>query len=207
MKLIIVVVLLAVLGYFGYQYVQEGNAPPSVERAVQDAREQAGQALDAAGEAARSAGQALQQGAGNVLEGAEQVGERAGQAAQGGAQDVRQTAQNAADEARGGLDVGRELEEFVGSVRKAASDLNNSATAEAVREEVNQLNEQLKGLAPQVEQLPETAQRGFASAASAALPTVRDLATRIEGMQGGQSLKPTLDAIVAKLEEWSRPPT
>ena len=62
------------------------------------------------------------------------------------------------------------------------------------------------GLAGTVEQLPAAGRAQLARAVNAALPSLKDLSARMGTTEGGQTLKPTLDAIIARLEGWAKAP-
>jgi hypothetical protein len=54
--------------------------------------------------------------------------------------------------------------------------------------------------------LPEAGRAQLASTVNAALPGLKDLSARMATTEGGQTLKPTLDAIIARLEGWAKAP-
>jgi cytoskeletal protein RodZ len=230
MPALLVIIVLGVLAFIGYQYVYKQEQPPqTVEQATQQAKEAAGEAVSKArealtaagqalGPAAEQAGEAVRQGAEQLRQGAEQLGQQAQQAASGAAQTVRETAnsaaqstQEAATDARSmvvdGVDLGNQMREAAGRARAALVGVTDAASAEAQLPTLKDVNLTLEGLQARLEALPGEARRGFANLVSETLPSVRETAERIKAIEGtGPELDGALDALVAKLESWSRAP-
>ena len=77
MQLLLALVIVAVLAFFGWQYLQEGEPPPSLQQAADTAR----QAAQQAGQALQQAGQAVQEQsrlAGETVTGGIDVGREVG---------------------------------------------------------------------------------------------------------------------------------
>jgi cytoskeletal protein RodZ len=223
MPALLVIIVLGVLAFIGYQYVYKQEQPPqTVEQATQQAKEAAGEAVSKAREALTAAGQALgpaaEQAGEAVRQGAEQLGQQAQQAASGAAQTVRETAnsaaqstQEAATDARSmvvdGVDLGNQMREAAGRARAALVGVTDAASAEAQLPTLKDVNMTLEGLQARLEALPGEARRGFANLVAETLPSVRETAERIKAIEGtGPELDGALDALVAKLESWSRAP-
>ena len=186
MPALLVIIVLGVLAFIGYQYVYKQEQPPqTVEQATQQAKEAAGEAVSKArealtaagqalGPAAEQAGEAVRQGAEQLRQGAEHLGQQAQQAASGAAQTVRETAnsaaqstQQAATDARSmvvdGVDLGNQMREAAGRARAALVSVTDAASAQAQLPTLKDVNLTLDGLQARLEALPGEARRGFAT--------------------------------------------
>lgn len=208
MQAILVIVVVVVLAFLGYEYVYKGEAPPpTAEQAVQRARDAASEAAakareavsaaaQAVGPAAEQATEALRQGADQVRQGAQQLGEQA-----------RQAAGDARAYLVDGVDLGRQARDAVGNAQAAFSAATDPAAAEAQLPALRDLDATLDGLGDKLGQLSAEARRGFAGLVAGAMPAVRSAAERVKAIDGlSPEVRATIDSIVAKLDGWSRAP-
>jgi hypothetical protein len=208
MRSLIVLVVLAVLGLAAYRYLYQGEPPPqTVEQATLDAREAAGEAATKAREALQAAGQALgpaaQQAGEAVRQGAEQL--RAGVQQLG--QEGREAAADARSQVVDGVDLGNQMREAVGRARAALVGVTDAPAAEAALPTVRDADEALGQVQARLEALPAEARAGFAGLVAESLPALRDMVERVKAIDGtGPEVDQALDAMVARLEGWSRPP-
>ena len=72
---------------------------------------------------------------------------------------------------------------------------------------MDELKGKVDGLAAQVDQLPAEGKKLLAGMVSAALPPLKELAAKASSIQGGETIKPALDAVITKLEGWANAPT
>lgn len=219
MRLILVLAVLALIAFVGYEYVYKQQPPPrTVEEATEQARRAAGEAVSkaqealsaatqAVGPAAEQAGQALREGAEQLRQGAEQLGQQAGELAGQAAQTTQEAAADARSLVVDGVDLGTQMQEAAGRARAALAGVTDAATAQAQLPTLQEVNAKLDELQGRLGGLPAEAQRGFAAIVSQTLPSVRATAERIKAIEGtGPEVDGALDALVAKLEAWSRPP-
>jgi hypothetical protein len=184
MRVLIAVLVLAVLAFFGYRLFQTEEAQQAVQEAAQQvqttaqqateqAKEAAAQAQQAAGEAAKAASEAAQQAAGLVV---------------------------------GGIDVGAELKKTMEQASTALGGITDQASAQAALPSLEELKGKVDGLTTQVEQLPAEGRKMLAGLVGTALPSLKELAAKAGSVQGAEAIKPTLDAMIAKLETWANAP-
>lgn len=216
MRILIGLVVLAALAYVGFQTFRTDEGRQTLEetarQAAATAQEAAGQAATAARQAAQVAGEAAREVTQEAGELAGRAGDAAGEATRQAGEVVRdagQAAQGAGQPAAltvGDVDVGAELRGFVDRTRDTLANVRDQASAEAALPSLQDTRSKLDGLAAQVEQLPAEGRAQLANAVNASLPTLKDLAGRLAGTEGGQTLKPTLDAMIARLEGWAKAP-
>ena len=195
---LIAVIVLVVVVFFGYRYL---GAPDEVARQAQEAAQQA---AGAAQQAAQQAGQAAQQAVG---------------AAQQTAQDAAATAQQAANQAMAGAtamadslrsltlngtEVGSQIGSAVDSIRASLGGITDGETAQAAKAKLEEAGRSLDGVSAQVDQLPTEGRKLLASAVASALPSLKAGAEKVAGLS--PDLKPTLDAIIVRLEGWANAP-
>lgn len=195
---LIAVIVLVVVVFFGYRYL---GAPDEVARQAQEAAEQA---AGAAQQAAQQAGQAAQQAAG---------------AAQQAAQDAAATAQQAAGQAAAGAtamvdslrsltlngtEVGSQIGSAVDSIRTSLGGITDGTTAQAAKAKLEEAGRSLDNVSAQVDQLPAEGRKLLASTIASALPSLKAGAEKVAGLS--PDLKPTLDAIIVRLEGWANAP-
>lgn len=208
---IVIVVLLIVAGIWWYQ----SGGQQKVEQVAQQATEAAGQAAqqvtETAGKLAEQASETASQLAEQASETASQLADQAGETAQSATEAAGEAAQQAADAAQalvlGGVDLGKQLSEAFDSLKSSLAGITDAASAQAQLPTLQQLQAKLDGMTATVEGLPAEGKTALATLVSASLPTLRSTAEQIAALDGvGPIVKPTLDAIIAKLEAWSKAP-
>ncbi|HMR31756.1 MAG TPA: hypothetical protein PKA13_09355 [Geminicoccaceae bacterium] len=195
---LIAVIVVIVVVFFGYRYL---GAPDEVARQAQDAAQQA---AGAAQQAAQQAGQAAQQAAGAAQQAAESAASTAQQAASEAAAGAAAMADSLRSLTLNGTEIGAQIGGAVDSIRTSLSGITDGATAQAAKAKLEEAGRSLDGVSAQVEQLPAEGRKLLASTISAALPTLKAGSEKVAGLS--PDLKPTLDAIIAKLEGWANAP-
>lgn len=208
---IVIVVLLIVAGIWWYQ----SGGQQKVEEVAQQASEVAGQAAqqvtETAGKIAEQANQTAGQLAEQTGEATQQATQAAGEAAQQAGQAASDAAQQVSDAAQalvvGGVDLGKQLGEVVDGLKTSLGGITDAASAQAQLPTLQQLQAKLDGMTATVEGLPAEGKSALATLVSASLPTLRTTAEQIAALEGvGPVVKPVLDAIIAKLDAWSKAP-
>lgn len=192
MRLVLAIAVLLVLGIAGYRFVAETarDVPASLDEAAR-------QAGEAARTVARAAGDLVREGGQQLREGASQVGGEA-----------REAAADARAFVVGGVDVGRELREATGKVQGALDTARSNVEApQAALPGLRDAEAALGGLEARLDGFSAETRQGFATLVAGTLPTVRGLVGQIKANpRAAETLGPTLDAIVARLEGWARGP-
>ena len=209
MRAILMLTVVVVLAFVGYEYVYKGNPPPqSVDQATQQARQAAGEAATAAREAAQSAqqalgpagqqaGQALQQGAEKLKEGAQELGQKA--------QDAAAARGPQGPTVVDGVDLGLATREAVGRARAALATATDPTTADAQLSTLKGVNEKLQEIQAKLDALSAEGKRDLAKQVAQDIPELRHLADRVKGIKGvGPDVGSTLDQIMAKLDSWAQ---
>lgn len=195
---LIAVIVIVVLIFFGYRYF---GTP---EQAVQQAQQAAQQAAGAAQQAAQQAGQAAQQAAGAAQQAAQSaagtVQQAAGQAVAGAAA----MAENLRSVTLDGVDLGSQVGGAVDSIRSSLDGITDNASAQAAKGRLEEAGRTLDNVSAQVDRLPAEGRRLLASTLTSALPALKAGADKVAGLS--PDIKPTLDAIIARLETWARAP-
>jgi type VI protein secretion system component VasK len=208
---IVIVVLLIVAGIWWYQ----SGGQQKVEEVAQQASEAAGQAAqqvtETAGKIAEQAGETAGQLADQAGQAAQQATETAGQAAQQAGEAASGAAQQVSDAAQalvvGGIDLGKQLSEAFDGLKSSLAGITDAASAQAQLPNLQQLQAKLDGMTATVDSLPAAGKSALATLVSGSLPTLRSAAEQVAAIEGvGPVVKPTLDAILAKLDAWSKAP-
>ena len=189
MRILIGLVVLAVVGFFGYRMYQDKATQDAVQQAAQQATQQAEAAAKQAADAAAAA--------------ADQAKQAAGQAVQA----AGDAAQQAASLVVGGVDVGAQLTGLIESATTTLDKVTDQASAQAALPSLDELKGKVDGLTAQVDQLPAEGRKLLASMVGTALPPLKELVARAGSIQGAEAIKPALDAVIAKLEGWANAPT
>ena len=211
MRALLTIVVIGVLAYAGYEYVYLPRAQPSAQGQAHQAGDSAQEAVNKMGEALGQAAQSIRTEAGQITGQAKGTAQSATQEAGDAARNAGRQIQDAGQQAReqapdAGAGIESRLSSLIGDVKSGLQQADGSDTAGAARNSLDDAKNQLGTLGDKVAQLPTAARQVFASTCAAALPTIRSLAQNAKSSQAGQSMAPTIDAIVAKFEEWSRPP-
>lgn len=188
MRMLIGLVVLAVVAFFGYRMYQDKATQDAVQQAAQQAAQQAEQAATQAADAAKAAAGAAQDAAGAAVQAA---GDAASQAA---------------SLVVGGVDLGAELKGMLEKVSTTLGGITDKASADAALPSLDELKGKVDGMTTQVDQLPAEGKKMLASLVSAALPSLKELVAKVGTVSGAESVKPALDAMLAKLETWAIAP-
>jgi hypothetical protein len=106
-----------------------------------------------------------------------------------------------------GVNLGEEIGTSVTETVSALGGITDKASAEAALPSLQAVETKLDELSGDVEQLPQHAKEALASLLDDSLPELKDLANKVEGIEGaGEVVKPTLDGIMAKLDAWTKQP-
>lgn len=146
--------------------------------------------------------EAFRQAANQATEAARQATEAARQAADA----ARDAVQDTAGLVVGGVNVGAELKSLVEQASTTMGNVTDKASAKAALPSLEEVKTRLDGMTAEVEQLPAEGRRLLAGAVSTALPSLKALAERITSVEGGEAIKPTLDAMIGRLESWANAP-
>ena len=86
--------------------------------------------------------------------------------------------------------------------RRLWASITDRASAQAALPGLDRLKDRA-GVAVQVEQLPAEGKKLLASVVNTALPPLKELAAKAGSIQGADAIKPSIDAMLAKLEAWA----
>jgi hypothetical protein len=195
MRILIGLVVLAVVAFFGYRMFQDRATQEAAQETAQQATQQAEQAATQAGGAAKQAAGAAQEAAGAAVQAAGDAAKAAGE-----------TAQETAALVVGGVDIGANIKSTFEKATATLSGITDKATADAALPTIDELKGKVEGMTAQVEQLPAEGKKALAGMVSAALPTLKELAAKVGSISGAEAVKPSLDAMIAKLEAWAKAP-
>ena len=107
----------------------------------------------------------------------------------------------------GDVNVGEQLTEVVQSTEETLQGITDAASAEAAVPELNAINTRLEELSGTVGQLPDDAKKVLADVLGKRVTELKTLAENLAGQQGvGDVVKPALEPIIAKLEDWAQAP-
>ena len=187
MRILIGLVVLAVVAFFGYRMYQDKATQEAAQQAAQQATQQAEQAATEAADAAKQAAGAAQEAAGAAVQAA---GDAANQAAL----------------VVGGVDLGAEMKGMLDKVSTTLGGITDKASADAAMASLEEVKGKVEGMTAQVEQLPAEGKKMLAGLVSTALPSLKELVAKAGSIPGAESIKPTLDAMVTKLETWAKAP-
>jgi predicted negative regulator of RcsB-dependent stress response len=186
MRGLIIVIVVAVAAYFGYRYFTTTDSGQQVAEQVQDAAKEATEKVEAAAE--------------SVTEAAKEATDQASDTAQ-------QAAQSVSDLTVNGVDLGQQIGTASSDATSALEGITDKASAEAALPSLEAVQAKIDELGGSVENLPDAAKESLASLLADGMPTLRELVAKVEGIDGvGPVVKPTLDAIMAKLDAWAKQP-
>jgi small-conductance mechanosensitive channel len=229
MRWLVTIVVIAIVAFLGYRYYytdsgQEmaeqvedaaGQAAQKVEEATEEATEEVEQATDETADTAEQAADSAEQTADEAADGAQETAEQATEATEQAADEATDTAEQAADEAgqataaltEGGIDLGQEVGTAVSDAKSVLEGITDKASAEAALPSLEGVKTKLDELGATVGKLPDAGKEALASLLDDSLPELQALVTKVEGIEGvGEVVKPTLDSIVATLEDWAKQP-
>ena len=222
MRWLVTIVVIAILAFVGYRYFYTGEGQQVAEQAEQAAEQAAEQVEETAEEAAQAVEGAAEEATEAVEGAADEAADTADEAAQSAEETTEQAAESAEEAAEStaqsaqeataaltvdGVNLGEEIGTTVGDTVSALEGVTDRASAEAALPDLEAAQSKLDELSGQIEQLPQQGKAALASLLDDSLPELQDLVNKVEGMEGvGEVLKPTLDAIMTKLEAWGRQP-
>jgi small-conductance mechanosensitive channel len=192
-----------------------GQAAQKVEEATEEATEEVEQATDETADTAEQAADSAEQTADEAADSAQETAEQATEATEQAADEATDTAEQAADDAgqataaltEGGIDLGQEVGTAVSDAKTALEGITDKASAEAALPSLEGVKTKLDELGATVGKLPDAGKEALASLLDDSLPELQALVTKVEGIEGvGEVVKPTLDSIVATLEDWAKQP-
>ena len=207
---IVVVVALAVLGY---EYLWPQSVRPVAERGVQSARP----AGETAGQPARTTSdQTATSDRTQALE--DEVAIRSKQVAADAARRMQATADRVANAAQevansgaelevAGTDVGKSVTDAVDEVTATLGGITDQASAQAAVPKLAGIDARLGVLSPEVAKLSGDARKTFAALVTGMLPKVESAIDRVQATPGAsEAVKPALDPIRTKFDDWSHQP-
>jgi chromosome segregation ATPase len=229
MRWLVIIVVIVVVAFLGYRYFypEEGQqlaeqaeqageqaateaeetteqAADAVEGAVDEATKAVEGAADQAADTAEEAAQSTEQAAGQATESTERAVDEAADRAEQAAQSAEETTAALTVE---GVDLGKEVGTSVTDAVSTLEGVTDKASAEAALPDLKAVETKLDGLSGKVEQLPQDAKKSLASLLGDSLPELQDLVNKVEGIEGvGPVVKPTLDGIMTKLDAWAEQP-
>ena len=107
----------------------------------------------------------------------------------------------------GDVNVGEQLTEVVQNTEETLQGITDAASAEAAVPELNAINTRIEELSGTVDQLPPDAKKVLADVLGKRVTELKTLADKLAGQQGvGDVVKPALEPIIAKLEDWAQAP-
>lgn len=140
----------------------------------------------------------------SLQEAARQAAEQARQAVGAAVDAANDASQRMAGLVIGGMDVGAEVKATMAAATAALNGITDTASLPTAEAGLRVLQQRVDGLTTQVEQLPAEGKRLLAGAVATALPPIKALADKAGTVAGAEKLKPTIDAIVAELERWTK---
>jgi hypothetical protein len=203
MRWLLGILVVVVLAFLGYEAFRPASRPPVAQGPVQSA-------ADSAGEAEQPAIDRTQALAEQAASKAQQVARDAAQKMQATAERVAKAAQDVANSgsalAVGDTDVGKGLTDAVNGVTATLGAITDQASAQAAVPKLVEIDARLYELKPKIEQLQGDARKTLASLVTGMLPKVQSAIDRVQATPGaGEAIKPALDPIMTKLDDWSQP--
>jgi hypothetical protein len=202
MRWIIGIVVVVVLAFAGYEYFRPESKPPVAVGPVQPAAPAADQT------SATDRTQALTEQAESE---AQRVAREAAQKMQATADRVAKAAQDVATSGPGlevdNTDVGKGLTNAVNDVTATLGGITDQASAQAAVPKLVQIDARLYELKPKIAKLEGDARKTLASLVTGMLPKVQSAIDRVQATPGASAaIKPALDPIMGKLDDWSHQP-
>ena len=107
----------------------------------------------------------------------------------------------------GNVNVGEQVTGIVTSLDGALKGVTDAQSAEAAVPTLKDINAKLDQLSATVSQLPGDGKKALADVLSKRVAGLKTLAAEVAAKPGvGPVVKPALDAVMAKLEDWARQP-
>ena len=181
MRILIALVVVALIGFFGSRMYQDKVAQEQVQQAAQQSAHQAEREL----RPSRRRRGTAKSGAGKAQQAASDL------------------ARQLASLEVGGIDVGAEIKNMVQQAMAALGSITDRASAEAALSSLDTLKDKGAGVAAQVEQLPAEAESSLPAWSALLMPPLKELAAKAGSIQGADAIKPSIDAMLTKLAAWA----
>lgn len=185
MRNVIALIVVAAVGFFGFRMYHDKTAQEPIQ-----------QAEIAAKQAAAKADAVAKHAAAQALAAATQAAEQAHQAASDPAQQLSSLE-------AGSINAATEITNLIQQATAALSSITDQVSAEVALPSLDALKDKVTGVGAQIEQLSAEGKKLLASVVSTALPSLKELAARASSIQGVDAIKPSIDAMLAKLEAWA----
>jgi hypothetical protein len=180
---------------------------------AQQATQEAQQATEQAAEATQGAAQQATEQAQGAAQQAQQATEQAAEATQEAAQATQEAAEGALTEAQtaaltvGNVNVGEQVNGIATNLETTLKGVTDAQSAQAAVPKLKDINAKLEQLSGTVTQLPGDGKKVLADVLSKRVAGLKTLAAEVAAKPGvGPVVKPELDAVIAKLEDWARQP-
>jgi hypothetical protein len=194
-------------GQAGQQAAEQ--AQDTAEQAAAGAQQATEEAAQATEEAAQQAQEATDQAAETPQEAAEATAEGPEEPAAGAQQAAEETLTEAQTAALtvGDVNVGEQLTDVMQNTEETLQGITDAQSAEAAVPKLNDINARLEELSGPVGQLPEDAKKVLADVLGKRVTELKTMADKLTAQEGvGDVVRPALEPIMAKLEDWSRAP-
>ena len=107
----------------------------------------------------------------------------------------------------GNVNVGEQLTGIMTSLDGTLKGVTDASSAQAAVTTLNDINGKLDQLSGTVSQLPGDAKKVLADVLSKRVAELKTLAAEVTAKEGvGPVIKPALDPVIAKLEDWAQQP-
>ena len=107
----------------------------------------------------------------------------------------------------GNVNVGEQVTGIVTSLETTLKGVTDAPSAQAAVTTLNDINGKLDQLSGTVSQLPPDAKKILADVLSKRVADLKTLAGQLTAKEGvGPVVKPALDPVIAKLEDWAQQP-
>jgi hypothetical protein len=189
------------------------QAATGAQQATEQSAETAQQATQEAQQATKQAAEATQGAAQQAQEATEQAAEATQEAAQATQGAAEATAEGALTEAQtaaltvGNVNLGDQVNGIATNLETTLKGVTDAQSAQAAVPKLKDINAKLEQLSGTVTQLPGDGKKVLADVLSKRVAGLKTLAAEVAAKPGvGTVVKPELDAVIAKLEDWARQP-
>lgn len=122
------------------------------------------------------------------------------------ATDTTTTAPAVTDMMLDGVDIGKQVTTVLDGLKTSLSGITDVATAQAALPKLQEAVSAIDGVSGMLGKLSAGQKSALAALVTAALPTIKDAATKVLAIQGvGDVAKPVVDSLLAKLEVLAKP--
>jgi chromosome segregation ATPase len=196
----------------GAQQATEQSAE-TAQQATQEAQQATKQAAEATQGAAQQATEQAQGAAQQAQQATKQAAEATQEAAQATQGAAEATAEGALTEAQtaaltvGNVNLGEQVNGIATNLETTLKGVTDAQSAQAAVPKLKDINAKLEQLSGTVTQLPGDGKKVLADVLSKRVAGLKTLAAEVAAKPGvGTVVKPELDAVIAKLEDWARQP-